>query len=149
MTVTKVVGFDLRIPKHFSLHFYDFYTILYGIYNFAVFENKRKRKRTFASRPLEFCLLLCVGPWSGEEQRREGAAFPGEERLRQWGPHWGKARGDRGLPLEGLGARDGGLQRWLHGEGRTAAVCSGAAALPWRLGGKARPRSFIGGLGRW
>ena len=44
-------------------------------------------------------------------------AFPGEERLRQWGPHWGKARGDRGLPLEGLGARDGGLQWWLHGEG--------------------------------
>ena len=54
MTVTKVVGFDLRIPKHFSLHFSDFSTILYGIYKFAVFENKRKKKRTFASRPLDF-----------------------------------------------------------------------------------------------
>ena len=54
MTVTKVVGFDLRIPKHFSLNFSDFSTILYGIYKFAVFENKRKRKRTFASRPLGF-----------------------------------------------------------------------------------------------
>ena len=57
MTVTKVVGFDLRIPKHFSLHFYDCSTILYGIYKFAVFENKRKRKRTFASRPLEVCFF--------------------------------------------------------------------------------------------
>ena len=57
MTVTKVVGFDLRIPKHFILHFYDFSTILYGIYKFAVFENKRKRKRTFASRPLEVCFF--------------------------------------------------------------------------------------------
>ena len=36
MFVTKVVGFDLRIPKHYSLHFYDFCTILYGIYKFAV-----------------------------------------------------------------------------------------------------------------
>ena len=36
MDVTKVVGFDLRIPKHFSLHFSDFNTILYGIYKFAV-----------------------------------------------------------------------------------------------------------------
>ena len=76
----------------------------------------------FTLGPLDFCFLLSVGPWSGEEQRREGAAFPREERLRRWGPHWGKARGDRGLPLEGLGARDGGLQRWLHGEGQTAAV---------------------------
>ena len=58
MDVTKVVGFDLRIPKHFSLHFSDCSTILYGIYNFAVFENKRKRKRTFASRPLELFFLL-------------------------------------------------------------------------------------------
>jgi len=58
VTVTKVVGFDLRIPKHFSLHFSDFSTILYGIYKFAVFENKRKRKRTFASRPLDFCFFL-------------------------------------------------------------------------------------------
>ena len=31
--VTKVVGFDLRIPKHFSLHFYDFSKILYEFYH--------------------------------------------------------------------------------------------------------------------
>ena len=36
MDVTKVVGLVARIPKHFSLHFYDFFTILYGIYKFAV-----------------------------------------------------------------------------------------------------------------
>ena len=57
MTVTKVVGFDLRIPRHFSFHFSDFSMILYGIYKFVVFENKRKRKRTFASRPLDFCFF--------------------------------------------------------------------------------------------
>jgi hypothetical protein len=39
------------------LHFYNFSTILYGIYKFAVFENKRKRKQTFASRPLDFCFF--------------------------------------------------------------------------------------------
>ena len=55
--VTKVVGFDLRIPKHFSFHFYDLSTILYGIYKYAVFENKRKRKRTLAFRPLEVCFF--------------------------------------------------------------------------------------------
>ena len=77
MTVTKVVGFDLRIPKHFSLHFSDFSTILYGIYNFAVFENKRKRKRTFASRPLDFCFFsgeVLGGRDSTEEGRAAG--FP-------------------------------------------------------------------------
>ena len=69
MDVTKVVGFDLRIPKHFSLHFSDFSTILYGIYKFAVFENKRKRKRTFAYRPLEVLVLLTGGPWRTLENR--------------------------------------------------------------------------------
>ena len=48
----KVVDLVARIPKHFSLHF--FYTILYVIYKFAVFENKRKRKGNLASRPLDF-----------------------------------------------------------------------------------------------
>ena len=77
MTVTKVVGFDLRIPKHFSMHFSDFSTILYGIYKFAVFENKRKRKRTFASRPLELCFLLTRGPWTGlGTEEGTAALFP-------------------------------------------------------------------------
>jgi len=45
VAVTKVVGFDLRIPKHFSLNFYDFSTILYGIYKFAVFLKQKKKER--------------------------------------------------------------------------------------------------------
>ena len=74
MTITKVVGFDLRIPKKIILNFSDFSTILYGIYNFAIFENKRKRKRTFASRPLGFCFFsreaLGGGNRTGEGLRR-------------------------------------------------------------------------------
>ena len=77
MTVTKVVGFDLRIPKHFSLHFSDFFTILYGIYKFAVFENKRKRKRTFASRPLDFCFFPQeVLGRTGQNRGGSGGRFP-------------------------------------------------------------------------
>ena len=70
MDVTKVVGFDLRITKNFSLHFYDFSKMLYGIYKFAVFENKRKRKRIFASRPpgtlFSFNPRSLVGPGTEE-----------------------------------------------------------------------------------
>jgi len=68
----KVVDLVARIPKHFSLHFSDFSTILYGIYKFAVFENKRKRKRTFASRPLDFCFfsLEVLGGRDSTEQGR-------------------------------------------------------------------------------
>ena len=47
----------MTVTKHFILHFSDFSTILYVIYKFAIFENKRKRKRTFASRPLDFCFF--------------------------------------------------------------------------------------------
>ena len=77
MDVTKVVGLAARSPKHFSLNFSDFSTILYGIYNFAVFENQRKRKRTFASRPLDFCFFsgeVLGGRDSTEEGRAAG--FP-------------------------------------------------------------------------
>ena len=70
MDVTKVVGLVARIPKHFSLNFYDFSTILYGIYNFAVFENKRK-KRTLASRPLEVCFFSGKVP-GGRNRTGEG-----------------------------------------------------------------------------
>jgi len=47
VTVTKVVGFDLRIPKHFILHFCDFSTILYGIYKFAIFLKQKKKETNF------------------------------------------------------------------------------------------------------
>ena len=84
-------------------------------------------------------------------------AFPGEERLRRWGPHWGKARGDRGLPPEGLGARDGGLQWWLHGEGADSGGldCGGAAPTTdsgWARAGEVhrREEELAGGRsGRW
>ena len=70
MHVTNIVALVARIPKHFSLHFYDFSTILYGIYKFAVFENKRKRKRTLAFRPLEVCFFSLEVPGGLAEQRR-------------------------------------------------------------------------------
>ena len=71
MTVTKVVGFDLRIPKHFSFNFSNFSKIFYGIYKFAVFEKKKGNE------------LLHLGPWisvssqgrslaDGTAQRRVG-----------------------------------------------------------------------------
>ena len=83
MTLTKVVGFDLRIPKHFSLNFSYFYTILYGIYKFAVFETKEKENE-----------LLYLGPWKfvssqgrsladGSEQGRGGAWFSGDSLCRR------------------------------------------------------------------
>ena len=77
MDVTKVVGLAVRISKHFSLQFYDFPTILYGIYKFAVFENKRKRKRTFASRPLDFCFFSReVLGGTGQNRGGSGGRFP-------------------------------------------------------------------------
>ena len=78
MNVTKVVGFDLRIPKHFSLHFYDFSTILYGIYKFAVFENKRKRKGNFVVGPLEDFGGLQSHPWPDRDRGGGGRPKSGE-----------------------------------------------------------------------
>jgi len=57
VTVTKVVGFDLRIPKHFSLHFSDFYTILYEFSKFTALEKKKEKGSLFAQRPLNFCFF--------------------------------------------------------------------------------------------
>jgi hypothetical protein len=53
--VTKVVGIVARIPKHFSLHFSDFSTILYGIYKIAVFE---------------FMAFLRLAPWTSVSSQR-------------------------------------------------------------------------------
>ena len=55
MTVTKVVVLVLRIPEKFSLYFYDFSTILYGIYKFADFDSSVHV--SFSLRPLGFCLF--------------------------------------------------------------------------------------------
>ena len=102
MTVTKVLGFDLRIPKHLRLHFSGFSTILYGIYKFDVFETKEKENE-----------LLHLGPWKflssqgrsladGTEQNRGGTWFFGVQARRRRGLGWGKVEGS-GLPsLENL-----------------------------------------------
>ena len=145
MDVTKVVGFDLRIPKHFSFHFSDFSKILYGIYKFAVFENKRKRKRTFASRPLELCFLLTRGPWSDQEQRKVGRPCSGEERHRRRMLGWGKMeRASRttyrrpwvaGRRLEEAAPRRGAAGGELsHGGG--ALVRDGGGGRAWEHPGK-------------
>ena len=139
MTVTKVVGFDLRIPKHFSLHFYYFSTFLYGIYKFAVFENKRKRKRTFASRPLGFCFFSreALGG-TGQNWGGSGGCFPA-----RFGPGGEGKVGEKGegarahLPVVSVGvevacprapaAGGGPVPRLRHsGEGEAAWLGLGA-----------------------
>ena len=122
MDVTKVVGFDLRITKHFSLHFYDFSTILYGIYKFAVFENKRKRKRTLAFRPLEVCSFSLEVPGGLAEQRRVGRRHFQRGSAPAARGKLGKS--ERGLSRTSgvLGSRGGGPRRRLHRAGRPAVV---------------------------
>jgi len=68
----KVVDLVARIPEHLDLHFSDFSTILYGIYKFAVFENKRKRKGNLASRPLDFYFFSLEVLGGVGKQRRGG-----------------------------------------------------------------------------
>ena len=53
MTVTKLVVIIIRIPEHFSLHFYEFSTILYRIYKFAVL-NLEFRFRFYRQVPGKF-----------------------------------------------------------------------------------------------
>ena len=52
MTVTKFVDLVTRIPDPLSLYFYDFSTILYGIYKFAAFDSSVRV--CFSLRPLDF-----------------------------------------------------------------------------------------------
>ena len=95
MYVTKVLGFDLRIPKHFSLNFSDCSTILYGIYKFCYFLKTKEKGNE----------LLHLGPWisvsshgrslaEGTEQGRGGVWFSGVQARRRRGLGWGKGRGD-------------------------------------------------------
>ena len=75
MTVTKVVVLVSRIPKHFSLHFYDFSTILYGIYKFAAFDSSVHV--CFSLRPLDFCFFSGEVPGGSSVQSKERARrFP-------------------------------------------------------------------------
>ena len=145
MTVTKVVGFDLRIPKHFSLHFSDFSTILYRIYKFAVFENKRKRKRTFASRPLDFCFFSReVLGGTGQNKGGSGGCFPA-----RFGPGGEGKVGEKGegarahLPVVSVGVEVacGGLSAGAGGRRRP---CAAAVALRRGEGGLAGLGSSVG-----
>jgi hypothetical protein len=63
-----------------SLNFYDFSMNLYPFYKLAVFENKRKRKRHLASRPLERFggLQMCPWPEPGTEEA-VAIRFPASE----------------------------------------------------------------------
>ena len=144
MNVTKVVGFDLRIPKHLDLYFYDFSTILYGIYKFAVFENKRKRKRTFASRPLDFYFFsreaLGGRNRTGEGLRRRfqrGSAPAARGKLgkRERGlsrtsgcPRFAGRRPEAAAPQSRAAGGGGAPRRQRSGEG-------GAARTGWRASG--------------
>ena len=145
MTVTKVVGLDLRIPKHFSLYFSDFYTILYGFYKFAVFENKRKRKRTLASRPLEVCFFSLEVPGGLAEQRRARRRFSRRGGSSGVGARRGRARGRRRAPIGGLGLGRDGLWRRRRGRGRRRRLCAAAAARRWRRDGVSGLGGFGGG----
>ena len=56
-----------------SLHFSDISTNLYRFYKFAIFENKRKRKRNFTVGPLERIGDSRTCPWP-EPGTEEAAA---------------------------------------------------------------------------
>ena len=131
----KVVDIVARIPKHLDLYFSDFSTILFRIYKFAGFENKRKRKRKLASMPLEVCFFSAWVPgghWRTEEGR--AAVF---------------RRGEAPAVGEKLGKRERGLSRtsgcpWFAGRRSEAAAPRRGAAG----GGLGLRRRRSGGLGR-
>ena len=131
----KFLDIVARIPKHLELYFSDFSTILFRIYKFAGFENKRKRKRKLASRPLEVCFFSAWVPgghWRTEEGR--AAVF---------------RRGEAPAVGEKLGKRERGLCRtsgcpWFAGRRSEAAAPRRGAAG----GGLGLRRRRSGGLGR-
>ena len=135
MDVTKVVELVARIPKNWDLYFSDFSTILYGIYKIAVFENKRKKKRTFASRPLDFYFFsreaLGGGNRTGEGLRRR---FPA-----RFGPGGEGEVGEKGegfesyLPVVAVGVgMAGGDGTTNAGDRRRCCVTAVALRRLWR-----------------
>ena len=121
MTVTKVVVLVLRIPEHFSLHLYDFSTILYGIYKFAAFDSSVHV--SFSLRPLDFCFFSGKVP-GGLNRTEQGRAqrFPamglagGEGKVGEKGegftPHLMVVLARREVDGGGGSAERGG-RRWL------------------------------------
>jgi len=89
----KVVDLVARIPEHLDLHFYDFSTILYGIYKFAVFENKRKRKGNLASRPLNFYFFSARVPGRVKNRGARAWLFPARRGSGGGGPTGEKREG--------------------------------------------------------
>src|SRR6185312_9074218 len=86
--------------------------------------------------------LLHLGPWisisshgrplaEGTEQGRVYGAVFRRGVAPEVGESWGKGRGGRAAPVEGLGRGWGARNRRHRGERRPAVVCSGAAALWW------------------
>jgi hypothetical protein len=71
VTVIKIVVLVLRIPEHFSLHFYVFSTIFYGIYKFAAFDSSVHV--CFSLRPLDFGFR--GSPWPEKQRRGKARRF--------------------------------------------------------------------------
>ena len=137
MHVAKVVDLFAKISEQLSLHFSDFSTIFKRIYNFAVFQNKRKRKRDLASRPLERFGGSQTCPWPALEQRRRRRwRFPARELAGGEGK-WGKGKREARATHKGS----------CRGRGRPGA---GRATEQWLAGGGElrRRRSGVGGRAR-
>ena len=93
MHASKVVDFLPRIPEKFSLHFFDFSTILYVIYKFTARNPRIKFIFSFESlellfRPLKLYVSLQIGPSPDFGEQRKGPA-----RFRRDGLAGGEARG--------------------------------------------------------
>jgi len=138
VTVTKVVGFDLRIPKHFFFIFLTFIRFYMEFTSLLFLKQKKKRKRTLAFRPLEVCFFSGKVP-GGRNRTGEGRCLvfrrPGSPAARV---RLGKGRGDRAAPLGALGSRGGGPRRRLHRSRRSAAAVHGGGGAPEGWGGGER-----------
>ena len=98
MSVIKVLGFILRIPKHFSLHFSYFSTILHGIFKFAALD----LKELFAFQSLLGFYSLQTSPWPDfEEQKSYWRLDSGELARRRQGGSGGLAPGAQREPVGG------------------------------------------------
>ena len=123
----KVVDLVTRNSDQLSLHFYNFSMNLYRFYKFAVFENKKKRKRDLASRPLERFGRLQIGPW---QENRGGANMAGRN------PAWGLTGG-----VGEVGEKLHGIERnpWIASVGAGTAGGGGATEQQLRRRGHTTP----------
>ena len=115
MTVTKVVGFDLSIPKHFSLNFYDFIRFYMEFTSLLFLKTKEKGNE-----------LLHLGPWISVSSHRGSLAGLGNR---------GGAGGRN--PAWGLTGGVGEVGEKLHGVERNSGMGS-VGARDGRSGGSAK-----------